>query len=740
MIDRLFKGVAAASHRAYPLIILTSLLLSALSYQYAQQVRMENEYKEFFPPELDEIKVFDTIESEFGGTGRVSVLVEVDGVNIRSVLDEEVLDLLRELTEDISLMEGVTRVETALKLGSTREEILQKPFEERLRFVDKDEEYTILMVDTNTAEVPDSDLFVEKLIKVVDAANKPKGVKATLAGGLAYGYVFNKAVSSGQKSTLLLSAALVTATLFFIFRSVTGAVFPLIPILVGVVSAFGLMFFLNIPITAMTAIFGAVSIGLGIDYSIHLMHRYYEELEGGNREALATALRRIGRVIVATSLTTVAAFSSMLFSEMRITAEYGIISVVAIMFSALAVMLFFPSLLLLERRLGLGKMDIEGISGFFGLKNLSSSIARISGFSIRRPWTVPVILLILLLPISVGMGKLYFLTDPNQWLPRGDPISRATDVMGDEFSGTNVLYVLVEADDVRDPGILRAMAEIQREFAEVDNVHSTASIADYVDLSLDAVEIKNSIYDIPGEIRERFVSDDYLLGIIYVYAEDLGGEQKANEVLVRDLRDRIEYVEKPDDASYTLSGFSVLDSLLFELMGTGQERTFLISLVLIVGVLFATFRSITGMMIPLIPVLFSIIATMATMGLLGMPITVVTMVTSALLLGIGIDFSIHYLSRYNEERENGLGVEDALSVTARSVGRAIFATTATTMFGFLSLMSMTLSPIADFGKATAIGILYSAVFVPMIVPSAIILKERYMPDVSGLRSRASARR
>lgn len=730
MIDRFFGGVVAASKKAYPIIILSAVVISVFAFQYAKQVKMENEYKEFFPPDLDEIKVFDTVESEFGGTGRVSVLVEVDGVNVKSVLDREVLDLLRELSEDIALMEGVTRVESALSLGDNRQEILESPLKERLNFVDKDEEYTLINVETNTAEVPDNDLFVEKLMKVVDAANKPKGVKATLAGGLAYGYVFNKAVSSGQKSTIVISSVLVTLTLFFIFRSLTGAVFPLIPIIVGVVSAFGLMYFLNIPLTAMTAIFGAVSIGLGIDYSIHLMHRYYEEVEGGNSEALSTALQRIGRVIIATSVTTVAAFSSMLFSEMRITAEYGIISVVAILASALAVMLLLPSLLLLEKRLGWKRRNLKGLAEFFGVENASSAVARISGFSIRRPWAVPVLLLLLLVPISFGMGKLYFLTDPNQWLPEGHPISRATDLMGDEFSGTNVLYVLIEADDIRDPGIIGAMAEMQREFEDVDNVYSTASIADYLDPPREIAELKNSIYDTPSDLRGRFVSDDYTLGIIYIYTRDLGGEQKANNILVRDLRDVIEYVEKPDDASYTLSGYSVLDSLLLKLMGTGQERTFLISLALIVAVLFTTFRSLVGVVLPLIPVLFSIIATMATMGLLGMPITVVSMVTSALLLGIGIDFSIHFLSRYNEEREKGRSVEDALEITARSVGRAIFATTVTTMFGFLSLMSMTLSPIADFGKATAIGILYSAIFVPLVVPSMIILKERHIPKIS----------
>ncbi|WP_456474174.1 efflux RND transporter permease subunit [Candidatus Pyrohabitans sp.] len=731
VIDRLFNAIVAASKKAYPLFILSALLLSFLAFQYAQQVKMENEYKEYFPPDMEEVKVFDTIESEFGGTGMVFVLLEVDGVNVKSVLEEEVLNLMDELSEDISLIEGVTRVDTVLNLGGSRAEILEKPFEKRLEFVDKDEEYALLKIEVNTAEVPDSDLFVEKLIKVVDAANKPKGVEATLAGGLAYGYAFNKAVSSGQKSALLISAGLVTMTLLLIFRTFTGAVFPLIPVVVGVVSAFGLMHFINIPITAMTAVFGAVSIGLGIDYAVHMMHRYYEELDRGNAEALSITLRRIGRVIIATSVTTGAAFSSMLFSEMRISAEYGIISVLGIIFSALAVMIFFPSLLLLERRLGGNRKNFDGIGEFLGIRNISSVIARISGFAIRKPMVVPILLLILLLPVSLGMGKLYFLTDPNQWLPEGEPISRATDILGDEFSGTNVLYVLIEADDIRQPGIIRAMAEMQREFREVDSVYSTSSIADYLDSSENVGEIRDLIYAIPAEVRGRYVNDDYTAGVIYINTEDLGGEEEASSVLVRELQDRINYVEKPGDASYTLSGYSVLDSRLLELMGIGQERSFLVSLVLIVGILFATFRNITGVVLPLIPVLFSITATMATMGFLGMPITVVSMVTSALLLGIGIDYSIHFLARYNEERDKGLGVEDALEETSKSVGRAIFATTATTMLGFLSLISMSLTPIADFGRATAIGLLYSAIFVPMIIPSTIILKERHLANRRG---------
>jgi predicted RND superfamily exporter protein len=97
---------------------------------------------------------------------------------------------------------------------------------------------------------------------------------------------------------------------------------------------------------------------------------------------------------------------------------------------------------------------------------------------------------------------------------------------------------------------------------------------------------------------------------------------------------------------------------------------------------------------------------------------------ATLLLGLGIDCSIHFISRDREEREKGKKLEDALRITSSTVGESIALTSITTTFGFLSLMTMTLIPVQDFGKIAAVGLVFSAIFMPVIISIGLLFHER----------------
>jgi hypothetical protein len=140
--------------------------------------------------------------------------------------------------------------------------------------------------------------------------------------------------------------------------------------------------------------------------------------------------------------------------------------------------------------------------------------------------------------------------------------------------------------------------------------------------------------------------------------------------------------------------------------------------------LFFALRGLTGIILGLSPVLLAILFAMGTMGLLQIPSTPLTIMLATLLLGLGIDYSIHFIARYREEREKGEKLEDALHITSSTVGESIALTSITTTFGFLSLMTMTLIPVQDFGKIAAVGLVFSAIFMPVIISVGLLFHER----------------
>ncbi len=148
------------------------------------------------------------------------------------------------------------------------------------------------------------------------------------------------------------------------------------------------------------------------------------------------------------------------------------------------------------------------------------------------------------------------------------------------------------------------------------------------------------------------------------------------------------------------------------------------SLILVLIILSFALKSPVRIPVALGPILIAIVYAMGTMGLLGIPSTPLTIMLATVLLGLGIDYSIHFLSRYNEEKEKGLSTEEALHTCSLKVGESIALTTVTTMFGFLSLVTMMLVPVQDFGKISAIGIVYCAIFVPMLISVGLVIYER----------------
>jgi len=160
------------------------------------------------------------------------------------------------------------------------------------------------------------------------------------------------------------------------------------------------------------------------------------------------------------------------------------------------------------------------------------------------------------------------------------------------------------------------------------------------------------------------------------------------------------------------------------MMEESRAKTTAISLVLVFTILFIFLRSFVRILIVFAPVVFAIIYALGTMGLVGIPFTPLTVMIGTILIGIGTDYSVHFISRFREEKEKGYDTRAALHNTTLTVGVAIMTSALTTMFGFLALTSIPLMPVQDFGIIAAIGLVYAAFFTPIIVSLGILVHER----------------
>lgn len=719
MIEEAFSLYANISKRIYPIIIILAIVLAIISLQEATKTKINTDIINFFYPDTPGWNDVREIESDFMGVDSVSILIEADRVLAKDVLEDDILDMTADIVETMSTIPGVFMVESVLDIGNSRQEIINRT--EKSKYLSRDLEYSLINIKLDSAEVAERTKLIESFQKTLDRVNTAKGAKVTLTGSLTTYYAWEQAVKSGFALSIITSAVAIIIVLFFVFRSFITAIFIMIPIILAVLASFGVMHFLRIPLNFLTVMFGSVTLGLGVDYSIHLADRYYEELEKGNENALNIALSKVGRNTIFASLTTMAAFSSMALAGLRMVAEYGLMSFIAITFSALSVLLFSPSFLVLENKIGRRTLDMTRISNVLGTRGfLEKFMKKISDYAINKPLGVILFLSVALIPAFYGISTIETMTDGDMWLPQEMPAIKANNIIDKEFGQYSYSTILVKADDIRTPEIMNAMINVENSVRNVSYVVEVSSIADIISpISNNKRDIEAKLSIIPFDVRRQYVTKDYTEGLIIIKADE-----DVDETFFNEIDGAVESLEIPEDAVFVQASFSKLFSKIESIMAKDQVETTLASLILVIILLYFALRGFMGVIIGLVPVLLAIVFAMGIMGLLSIPSTPLTIMLATLLLGLGIDYSIHFIARYREERKNGYSLEKSLLITSSTVGESVGSTSITTIFGFLSLVTMTLIPVQDFGKIAAIGLFLCAIFVPSIIPVGLIFHER----------------
>jgi hydrophobe/amphiphile efflux-3 (HAE3) family protein len=159
-------------------------------------------------------------------------------------------------------------------------------------------------------------------------------------------------------------------------------------------------------------------------------------------------------------------------------------------------------------------------------------------------------------------------------------------------------------------------------------------------------------------------------------------------------------------------------------------------IVIIIGVLFLSFRWTWGVLIPFGVVSLSVLWVLGLMSMADTPITVLSFILPVLLMAIGIADGIHVLSRYREELRRRSDKRSAILETMSAMKRPVVLTSLTTAVGFLSLLYAYMVPQRTFGLFTAIGILIAMILSLLLIPAILrVVKTPALKDASGGHSR-----
>ncbi|EJN61505.1 efflux RND transporter permease subunit [Halogranum rubrum] len=144
----------------------------------------------------------------------------------------------------------------------------------------------------------------------------------------------------------------------------------------------------------------------------------------------------------------------------------------------------------------------------------------------------------------------------------------------------------------------------------------------------------------------------------------------------------------------------------------------------IVFFLVVAYRDLLDLLLGSFALLMAIIWTFGFLGLAGIPFSQMMIAVPPLLLAVGIDFGIHAINRYREDRQTGLGIDEAMREATDQLLVAFFIVTGTTVIGFLSNLASDLAPIKDFGVVAAVGIIFTFLIFGVFLPAAKVWLDR----------------
>jgi len=154
----------------------------------------------------------------------------------------------------------------------------------------------------------------------------------------------NRLVVKSQVQSLALALVLIFFMLWLTLRKITAALAGLLPIAITICAILGMLVITDFQLNVMTANLSAIAIGVGVDYSIHLISSiYYYRREGKNREgSVNAALSTVSRPVLANAFGLAIGFSALFFSPLRIHAQAASVMWVAMVVSSMAALLLVP--------------------------------------------------------------------------------------------------------------------------------------------------------------------------------------------------------------------------------------------------------------------------------------------------------------------------------------------------------------------------------------------------------------
>lgn len=517
------------------------------------------------------------------------------------------------------------------------------------------------------------------------------------------------------------SLIVLLGTLIITMRSKSAAVLPMITAGTSVLWTLGFMGLFNIPLNILTAIVPSLIIVIGSTEDMHLLAEYREGLEheGLKAAALHYMANKCGTAVMLTAITTFLGFLSITLNQIVILKQFGMVAAFGLFVNPIITCLVAPVYL-----------------HFFGAKQPAPHTEKQSpvekmftvlGNSIIRlihghKWKVfslifgaAVVLALFTVNVRVDNDLLGF-------FKKTSDIRQRSSLLHETLCGAQPFYIRIsstEPDAFKKPENLAAVFKIQKFMDESKHFDKITSLADYIamihcemnggkeefrKLPEDAALIPQYLLFLQRSEIERFVTPDFS-EVNLLVRHNISSSFALKDSL-SELREFIGQT-LPTGITFAFTGENILVNKAADSMATGQAQSLSLLLVIIFIIMTTLFMNFKAGFLALIPNMFPIMLFFGIMGIFHIALNTGTAMVAAIAIGIAVDDTIHFMTRYHVEMKRIQCQNEAMKICILSEIQPAFSTSLALGLGFLVVCFSSFVPVINFGALSAMVMLFA---------------------------------
>ena len=728
------------------LIIAVTVILTGFFAYQLQFLKVDSNIVDALPKSDSIVQVFKEVGNRFGSNEIGLVIIESENVFMPDALAH-----IKQISDSLTEIDGVVGVTSITNMTSFKTEGDNFEVDDLITDWPENE------ADANAlkAEVTSNEMVVGTLVssdakaaivlfnfqsetdvEAVSLAVREKITSLNLPENIYYaGSTFLTSyiadiISKDMLKLIPIAFLLIAFILYLSFRSARGVILPLLTAGLAILWAIGTFVLLGFNLSMVTNNVPIIVLAVGSAYAIHVVNRINQSTEGDTKQAIVSSLKMITLPVALTALTTMVGFLSFVIGAyLSMIRDFGILAALGTFYAAFLALVFVPALLSLTSKKTdrTPEVDIR-IRKPAMYRYLLLPLYKIN---INHPKRVIATWIVLMLIGIFGISKLERSVSVADYFKKSHPANKADRIMEAKFGGSKPVFAVFKGE-VQSPELLNGMLEFSTYLKETGYVTSTQSIADVVAKLNLALGGETPIPEEMSYVQQLW----FILGqqdLSQLITEDLdqaliiGKFNNEGQANIEDFKKHVNaYLEEHTSDDYTIqvTGMPYVNAQLDKSLVKSQLTSLIIAVILVIALVSLIFKSLLEGLYASVPIIATIAVLYGVMGLTGIPLNVVTVLVASVAMGIGIDYSIHYITHFNDalkrEYELNNAVEEAIMIS----GKAILINFISVSAGFLILIFSDLMPMVYFGILIALSMLGSSMGALTLLPAILLLGKR----------------